>query len=112
MKPLLIDILVVQAESKLQEHGLQPAAKSRKDTQITPPEDFMQTMTPRSLGVKSGASQTVYDVGLQGSEEMDFSDINFADFSEFDHRYVHLNSKNCCPGGLTANLAASTNYRP
>jgi hypothetical protein len=90
---------VVKAETKLQEHGLQQPAKPREDTgthpQITPPEEFMQTMTPQSLGVKSGTSQTIYDVGLQPGEEMDFSDINFAEFSDFDHRYphAHMNPK-------------------
>ncbi len=84
---------IVKAETKLQEHGLQQPAKPPEDTgthsQITPPEEFMQTMTLQSLGVKSGTSQTVYDVGLQPEEEMDFSDINFAEFSDFDHRYAH-----------------------
>lgn len=86
----LIDILVVQAETKLQEHGLQLALESREDTQITAPGGFMQTMTPQSLGINSAASQTLYDVELQGDEEMDFSDINFAEFSELDYKYAHF----------------------
>jgi hypothetical protein len=103
---------------------LQQPAKPQEDngththTQITTPEDFMQTMTPQSLGVKSGASQTVYEVGLQPGSEMDFSDIHFAEFSEFNPRYAHahMNPKiywDYCPGGLTDNLliATFTNYR-
>jgi hypothetical protein len=86
-------LTVVQAETKLQEHGLQQPAKPQEDTgthpQITPPEEFMQTMTPKSLGVKLGTSQTIYNVGLQPGEEIDFSDINFAEFSDFDHRYAN-----------------------
>ena len=45
-------------------------------------------MSPQLLGVKPGASQTVHHAGLQTGEEMDFSDIDFAEFSEFDHRYA------------------------
>jgi hypothetical protein len=90
---------VVKAETKLQEHGLQQPAKPQ-DTgthpQIASPEEFMQTMTPQSLGVKSGTSQTVYDVGLQPGEEMDFSDINFVEFSDFDHRYAHAHMNPEC----------------
>ena len=82
----------VQAENKLQEHGLHQPAKTPKETgtplQTAPPEEFTQMMTPKSLGIKSGTSQTGYGVGLQPEEEMDFSDINFAEFSDFNQRYA------------------------
>lgn len=116
---LLTNNTVVQAENKLQEHGLQQPAKPRADngtpkhTQITPPEDFMQTMTPQSLGGKPSASQTVYDVGLPPGEEIDFSDINFAEFSEFDNRYAHAHMNpqihgDYYPGGLADSLLIAT----
>lgn len=88
--------IVVQAETKLHEHGLQQAAKPQNDTgthpRITSSEEFMQMMTPPLLGIKSSTSQTVYDVGLQSGEEMDFSGINFAEVPDIDQRYAHAHA--------------------
>lgn len=76
--------------------------------QISTPEEFMQTRTPQSL-VKSGTSQTIYNVGLQPGEEMDFSE-----FSDFDHEYARMSLKIYCAERITDNLfiATSTRCRP
>lgn len=82
----------VQAEQKLQEHGLHQPAKTTQEAGIllptASPEEFAQMMTPKSLGIRPCTSQTGSGDGSQPEEEMDFSDINFAEFSDFDQRYA------------------------